>query len=278
MSTYSVYFADRQVPMSSTTFTRIAKQAPFHDEGYGFDVFGLHPPYLAQTVDAARWLYERYFRVDSVGIAHLPQRGPTILVANHAGLLPVDGAMLCLDVLRRTEPPRIPRAIADHFIPRLPLVSTLFARLGVVSGVRPNVRRLLERGELLALWPEGVTGPAKRFRDRYRIQGWRVGFAELAIRHRATIVPVAIVGAEESWPVLAKLAVHAFGAPYVPIPMSPVPLPVHYHIRYGDPMTPSCDSAGADDPDTVGLFASDVRVALERLIEDARNARRGVFR
>lgn len=268
--------------MTSETFARIVREAPFHDEGYGFDVFGLHPPSLARVVAAGRFLYERYFRVDSVGAEQIPARGPVILVANHAGVLPVDGAMLCLDVLRRTDPPRIPRAVADHFVPRLPLVSTVFSRLGVVSGTRANVRLLLERGELIAIFPEGVTGPAKPYRDRYRIQSWRVGFAELAIRHGAAVVPVAIVGSEESWPVLVKLtAFRAFGAPYLPIPASPVPLPARYHLRYGAPIRFAAAPAEAADPAVVAAAAAATRAALERLLaetRDARDARGGVFR
>lgn len=265
--------------MGSTTFTRIVGEAPFHDAGHGFDVFGLHPPSLARAVALSRPIYESYFRVDSAGVEQLPASGPAILVANHAGFLPVDSAMLCLDVLRRTDPPRIPRAVADYFVPRLPLVSTLFARLGVVSGTRANVHRLLGRGELVAIWPEGVTGPAKPFRDRYRIQGWRVGFAELAIRYGAPVVPVAIVGAEESWPVLAKLrGLRAFGAPYLPIPASPVPLPAHYHLRYGAPLRLGRAPADASDPGIVAAAAREVRGALEQLIAEVRQARRGVFR
>jgi len=261
--------------MATATFTRIVKQAPFYDEGHGFDVFGLHPPYLARAVEAGRLIYERYFRVDSTGIEHIPAAGPTIVVANHAGVLPVDAAMLCLDVLLNSDPPRIPRAVGEHFIPRLPLVNTLFARLGVVSGTRPNVRRLVERGELLALWPEGVSGPAKRFRDRYQLQTWHVGFAELALRHQATIVPAAIIGAEESWPLLAKLGIHVFGSPYVPIPMSPLPLPARYHIRYGEPIV--IPAGDPDDPACVRAAASRVRVAVEQLIQDGLAERKGVF-
>jgi 1-acyl-sn-glycerol-3-phosphate acyltransferase len=265
--------------MASTSFERIAKHAPFFDEGYGFDVFGLQPAYLARAVEAARPIYERYFRVESIGATHIPARGPTILVANHAGALPVDAALLCLDVLRQSDPPRIPRAVADHFVPRLPLVSTLFARLGVVSGTRANVNRLLERGELVAIWPEGVAGTGKAFRDRYAIQTWRVGFAELALRYGAAVVPVAIVGAEESWPILGKLpGVHAFGAPYLPIPASPIPLPVRYHLRYGAPIQVHRDPDRANDPDAVAGVASLVRITLEALIADALAARRGVFR
>jgi 1-acyl-sn-glycerol-3-phosphate acyltransferase len=265
--------------MASTTFTRIAADAPFHDAGHGYDEFGLHPPALASAVDASRMIYESYFRVDSAGISNVPACGPTILVANHGGMLPIDGALLCLDVLRRTQPPRIPRAVSDHFVPRLPLVSTMFARLGVVSGTRTNVSHLLARGELLAIWPEGISGPAKRFRDRYRIQAWRVGFAELAIRHGAVVVPVAIIGAEESWPLLGKLrALRAFGAPYVPIPATPIPLPTHVRLRYGTPIDFGRDPADADDPDIVAAAAYATRDALEHLIADALDARRGVFR
>jgi 1-acyl-sn-glycerol-3-phosphate acyltransferase len=265
--------------MTSTTFNRIVKQAPFHDAGHGYDEFGLHPPSLATAVEASRLLYESYFRVDSVGASYIPASGPAILIANHAGVLPVDAAILCLDVLRQTVPPRIPRAVSDHFVPRLPLVSTLFARLGAVSGTRTNVRHLLERGELVAIWPEGVTGPAKPFKERYRLQAWRVGFAELAIRYRAVVVPVAIIGAEESWPMLGKLRwLRAFGAPYLPIPATPLPLPAHVHLRYGPPIDFGRDPAEASDPDIVASAAGTAREALEQLIRQALHERKGVFR
>ena len=267
--------------MNAATFQRIARQAPFSDAGHGFDAFGLHPPALARIVSLTAPLYERYFRVDSDGISRSPARGPAILVANHAGVLPIDAAMLCLDVLRRTDPPRIPRPIADHFVPSVPIVATVFARWGVVSGTRANTRHLLEHDELLAIWPEGVSGPAKRFRDRYRLQRWSVGFAEHAIRHRAPVIPVAILGPEESWPLAAKLrGVHALGAPDWPIPVVPGPLPAHYRIQYGPAMSFDRDhvAADADDPEIVAAVAERVRKALQQLLDDARDARRGLFR
>lgn len=262
------------------SYARVAIEAAFHDEGYGYDIFGLHPPTLEWMLELCAPVYDRYFRVASDGIEHIPASGPAILVANHGGVLPVDAAMLCFDVLRKLDPPRIPRAVADHFVPRLPLVSTLFARCGVVSGTHGNVAHLLDRGELIAIWPEGVTGPAKRFRDRYQIQAWRVGFAELAIRHRAPVVPVAIVGAEESWPLATKLGVHWFGTPYLPVPAWPLPLPAHYHIQYGPPiyLDRGHGARDADDPAIVAAAAARVRTALERQIEDLRMVRRGVFR
>ena len=253
--------------------------APFHDEGYGYDVFGLHPPTLERVLAAGAPIYDHYFRVESHGIEHVPADGPVILVANHGGVLPVDAAMLWFDVLRKLAPSRFPRAVADHFVPRLPIISTLFARCGSVSGTRSNVACLLERGELVAIWPEGVSGPAKRFRDRYRIQAWSVGFAELAIRYHAPVVPVAIVGAEESWPVGVKLGVRWFGAPYVPLPAWPLPLPAHFHIAYGAPIELHRDhvAADADDPAIVSAAAARVREVVEIQLDDLRTARRGVF-
>ncbi|MBL0215271.1 MAG: acyltransferase family protein [Myxococcales bacterium] len=250
----------------------------FHDEGYGFDAFGLHPPSLEWAISFGAPLYERYFRVDSRGAERIPADGPAILVANHGGALPIDAAMLCLDVLRRT--PRIPRAIADHFVPRLPLVSTLFARIGMVSGTSVNVRRLLERGELITVFPEGVSGPAKPFGLRYELQHWSVGFAEHAIRHRAPIIPVAIVGAEESWPVIARIrALRMFGAPYLPIPASPLPLPARFLIRYGEPIHADRghEAVDAEEPELVARTAELARAAVARLLAETLDERRGVF-
>ena len=267
-------------PRSRSSLAGIAPAAPFHDEGYGYDVFGLHPPTLERMLAFGAPIYDRYFRVESEGIEHVPTRGAAILVANHGGMLPVDAAMLCFDVLRRLAPSRIPRPITDRFVPRLPVVGTLLARCGAVSGTRRNATHLLERGELLAIWPEGVSGPAKRFRDRYRIQSWHPGFAELAIRHRAPIIPVAVLGAEESWPLLAKLDLHWFGAPYLPVGVWPAPLPAHYRIRYGEPIELARDHAAdaAGSPAVVSAAAARVRSILEQQIEDLRMIRRGVFR
>ena len=257
---------------------RLVRQAPFHDAGHGYDVFGLHPPTLASAVALAAPIYERYFRVESRGVEQIPATGAAILVANHGGALPVDAAMLCLDVLRRTAPPRIPRPVTDHFVPRLPFVSTLLARLGAVTGTRTNVRTLIERGELIVIWPEGVSGPAKPYRDRYKIQRWTNGFADLALQYRVPVIPVAIVGAEESWPVLARLRrPRMFGAPYLPITAVPVPLPSHYHLHYGAPITLDRCRAHAGDPAAVASASAVVRVALEGLLDETLRSRRGVF-
>ncbi|MBZ0236310.1 MAG: acyltransferase family protein [Deltaproteobacteria bacterium] len=247
----------------------------FHDAGHGFDVFGLDPRTVRRVAALCRPIHRRYFRVRSHGALHLPRRGPAILVANHAGALPVDGAVLWLDVLEHTG--RVLRPVADLFVAGFPLVNTIFARLGVVSGTRANVRRLLDDGELIGIFPEGVSGVAKPFRERYHLQRWHVGHAELAIRHRVPIVPVAIIGAEESWPIALRIpGIRVFGAPYLPIPLSPVPLPVPYHLHYGAPidLAADYDAAAADDPTAAREAAGRVHDALEDLMYAGLRARR----
>jgi len=248
----------------------------FHDEGHGFDVFGLHLPTLQRTLAVCGRLCDRYFRTQSFGVDDIPREGAAILVANHGGALPLDAALLCFDVDRATG--RILRPIADRFIPSLPLISTWFARTGAVVGTQANVGRLLERGELIAIWPEGADGIAKPLRDRYQVKSWRVGHAELALRYRVPIVPVAILGAEESWPVLGRIhPLRRFGVPFVPVPLLPLPLPLRHHIYYGPPITLHDDRAAdaADDPVIVAHAATRVRLALCDLLRDARQARAG---
>jgi len=250
----------------------------FHDEGHGFDVFGLHPPTLRRTIARGGWLCDRYFRTRSYGAAEIPRSGPAILVANHGGALPIDAALLCLDAVRATG--RIVRPIADRFMPGLPMISTWFARLGAVVGTHANVGRLLERGELIAIWPEGAAGIAKPVRERYQMKEWRVGHAELALRYRAPIVPVAILGSEEAWPVLGRITgARRFGVPFLPVPLTPLPLPLRHHIYYGAPIALH-DGLGpdaADDPGVVAQAATRVRLALAGLLRDARLARAGRF-
>ena len=243
----------------------------FHDAGHGWDVFGLHPPTLARALALAAPIYEKWFRVTAHGIEHVPAIGPAIVAANHSGALPIDGAMLCVDIVRRTG--RIPRVVADRFVPLLPVIGTLFARLGVVVGTRANVRALLARGELVVIFPEGSAGIGKPFRDRYHLQGWRVGHAELAVRYRAPVVPVAVVGAEEAWPVVARLRrLHPFGAPFLPIPLVPLPLPVRIDLHYGAPIDLAAELPGVDpdDPDAIDRASRLVRHAVEDRIAAGR--------
>jgi 1-acyl-sn-glycerol-3-phosphate acyltransferase len=254
------------------------RSIPFRDAGHGYDLFGYEPLTAAASLVLLEQLYRNWFRVRSYGVEHIPVRGPALLVANHSGTLPFDGLMLWTDVVLQRL--RLPRPVADHFVPTLPYVGTLFARGGVVGGTAGNLRVLLEAGELLMIFPEGVPGIIKPFRERYQLREFRVGHAELAIRHQAPVVPVGIVGAEEQLPQLARLPIHTFDIPYLPLPLTPFPLPVRYHLHYGEPLLlhEGLRPEDADDPEVVHRAAERVRQAVQALVARGLRLRKGVFR
>lgn len=248
--------------------------------GDGYDCFGANVEGSEIGLAASRLFYELYFRVDSQGAEHVPPEGPVVIAANHGGMLPFDAAMLHVDVTRRTDPPRMPRTVADRFVPKLPFVGTFFARGGVISGSRRNVEHVLETGQVLVVFPEGTVGIGKPFSERYRLQEWRPGHAELAMRYRAPVIPTAIVGPDDQWPQLARLdSVKLFGAPYLPIPATPLPLPVRYHIRYGEPLAlHERFDDDLRDPEVISAAAALVKARVQSLIDRTVAERRGVFR
>ncbi len=267
--------ASRVVPRSELEHVRAI---PFTDAGHGYDVFGLQPDHVALGLAITWPFYRWYFRVTSHGSEHVPRRGAAILAANHSGMLPLDAMMLWTDVLVRVG--RVARPAADFFVQALPWIGTLFQRAGMVPGVKGNLNALLARGELAEIFPEGVTGIAKTFHQAYQLQTWRPGHAERAIRHRSPVVPVAIVGAEESWRQLTKLPRlgQLFGLPHIPIPLTPLPLPVRYHIYYGKPLFlhEGRRPRDADDPEVVQAASTRVRGVVEELITQGLQERKGM--
>ncbi|MFZ5482355.1 MAG: lysophospholipid acyltransferase family protein [Myxococcota bacterium] len=266
------------VSLPQEEMQRLSRLA-YANAGHGYDAFGLHPDVVAFGEAVVAPLYDKYFRVVSRGHEHIPHTGPAVLAGNHSGALPVDGMMVWLDVLRHTEPPRVARAVADHFVPMIPFIGTLFARGGMVGGSRGNARALLEAGELLMIFPEGVPGIAKHFRDRYRLQEWRVGHVELAIRHRAPVVPFGVVGAEEQMPQIGRIPISVLGMPFIPVTLTPIPLPVRYHVLYGEPIPVHEDyrPEHADDPAAVREAAARVKAAVQGLLEKGLAERTGIF-
>ena len=255
---------------------QILREVQMPDAGHGYDAFGLHRDYVALGMAIAMPLYGRYFRCISYGAENIPKTGPGVLAGNHSGTIPTDGMMLWVDVVRHAK--RVPRPIADHFVPTLPVLGTFFSRGGMVGGSRGNARALLEAGQLLMIFPEGTPGIGKNFDQRYQLQNWRVGHTELAIRHSAPVVPVAFIGPEEQMPQVGRLdrLGKLVGLPYVPIPATPLPMPVRYHIHYGKPIQfDDMKPADADDPDKLEEAAGRVREAVDGLIRKGLKKRKG---
>jgi len=249
-------------------------------EGEGpYDRFGFSPEAARLALPWFHALYRFYFRVESQGHEHLPERGAAVLASNHAGLLPFDGAMSIVDVLLHTDPPRLPRAIVDRWAGELPFVNVFYARVGQVIGTRENFADLLDDEQLVLVFPEGIEGIRKTVTQRYRLQHFRVGFIEQALRARAPIVPMAVIGSDDQTPILYDLKpiARALGLPVAPItptfpwlgPLGLLPYPVRYRIVYGEPLTfhERFGPEGADDARLVKYLARQVRRAVQQLID-----------
>jgi 1-acyl-sn-glycerol-3-phosphate acyltransferase len=244
--------------------------------------FALSPQTLRAAIPPFLALYRSWFRVESRGHENLPADGPAILVANHAGLLPFDGAMTTLDVLLRSEPPRVPRALFDRFAARLGPVRRFFEGVGAVLASRQNFAALLRAGHLALVFPEGIAGIVKPVTQRYRLQHFHTGFVRQALQLSVPIVPVAIAGSDDQAPILydVKPLARRLGLPVAPItptfpwlgPLGLLPYPVRYRIVYGEPIDlASRHGAGAVDDDVlVRELAARVRRRVQHLLDRAR--------
>lgn len=249
-------------------------------EGEGpYDRFGFSPEVLRRAFPFFQALYRGWFRVRSEGHAHLPETGPAVLVSNHAGLLPFDAAMTVMDVALHSDPPRLARAIVDRWAGTLPFVNVFYSRVGQVIGTRENFAELLDDGNLVLVYPEGVDGIRKTVAQRYRLQPFRVGFVEQALRSRAPLVPMAVIGSDDQAPVLydVKPLARWLGLPVAPVtptfpwfgPIGLLPYPVRYRIVYGEPLRfhERFGPEGADDARLVRYLANQVRRAVQLLID-----------
>jgi 1-acyl-sn-glycerol-3-phosphate acyltransferase len=222
------------------------------------DEWGFDEEYVELVYPLFEFMYERWWRVKTTGVGHVPGHGPAMLVANHAGVLPWDATMMSVAILKEHPIPRYPRFMVLDWAFRLPYVSAFMRRVGGVVASPFNAMRLLEQGHLVMVFPEGSKGAGKPFSERYRLQRFgRGGFVEIALRASAPIIPVAVVGSEEIYPKVAdsRLLARLIGAPYFPItplfpalgPLGAVPLPSRWRIEFGQPIDLS--AYGPEDAD-----------------------------
>ncbi len=258
---------------------------------YTLDPFGMDRDLVEVARPFLNFMYRSWWRTTSEGLEHVPAEGRALLVGNHSGVLPWDGAMITVAVAEDhpAQNQRLVRSLYLHWFSTLPFVAPALAALGNVPGIPENAVRLLERDELVCVFPEGVKGVGKLFKDRYQLARFgRGGFVQAAIRARAPIVPVAVVGAEEIYPMLANAepVARLFGMPFFPItpffpwlgPLGVIPLPTRWSITFCEPLaTDRYDPAEADNPLTVLGLSELVRSRIQATIDAKLAERRSLF-
>ena len=250
-------------------------EGDFPEDEWGFD-----EGFAEAVYPLLELMYERWWRVKAVGVPNVPGHGRALLVANHAGVLPWDAAMIATAILREHPLPRFARFLVLHWAFELPWLSVAVRKLGGAVASPFNAIRLLEEEHLVTVFPEGERGIGKSWSERYRLQRFgRGGFVEIALRTGAPIVPVAVVGSEEIYPKLADIRplARVMGTPYFPItPTFPalgalgaVPLPSRWRIEFGEPInTASYGPEAAEDRRLVLELSEQVRETVQqRLLE-----------
>jgi 1-acyl-sn-glycerol-3-phosphate acyltransferase len=258
-------------------------------DGPGLDDFGFDPGYTESFLPLFRWIYHRYWRVETSGAEHVPSQGRALLVANHAGVLPWDGAMIKTALFEEHPRPRHARALVASEFFEMPGLSWFLRRTGQAAGHPDDADRLLQRDELVLVFPEGVKGTGKGWSNRYRLGRFgRAGYVQTAIRAGAPIIPVSVVGSEEIYPMLADLGPLAdlLRLPYFPVtptfpllgPLGLVPLPSKWRIQFHRPIrTDLCAPADASDQRLVMTLNDTVRDTIQQGLLENLKLRKGVF-
>jgi 1-acyl-sn-glycerol-3-phosphate acyltransferase len=247
---------------------------------YEVDEFGFDPELTEQVFQPLlRLLYKDWFRTEVLDVKNLPTEGGALVVANHSGVVALDALMLSVACHDEHPSHRNLRLLGADLVFRMPVLSELARKSGATLACTPDVERLLTTGELVGVFPEGFKGVGKRYSERYKLQRFgRGGFVSAALRTGKPIIPVAIVGAEEIYPMvgdikpLARLA----GMPYFPVtptfpwlgPLGLVPLPSKWLIQFGDPIDTEPWADQADDPAVVFNLADQVRETIQNMLYD----------
>ncbi|HZB34143.1 MAG TPA: lysophospholipid acyltransferase family protein [Streptosporangiaceae bacterium] len=255
---------------------------------YEVDEFGFDPEFAETFLfPLARTLYRHWFRVEMAGLEHLPDKGAALIVANHSGTLPIDAVMLQTGIHDHAD--RILRLLGADLVYQVPFLGHLSRKSGHTLAHPADTARLLAKGELVGVFPEGFKGVGKPFRERYHLQRFgRGGFVASALRGQVPIIPCAIVGAEEIYPKIADLRPLArlLGFPYFPItptfpwlgPLGLVPLPSKWIIQFGEPVPMSdYEPDAADDALTVFNLTDQIRETIQHMLYDVLLRRGSAF-
>ena len=241
----------------------------------GYDPWGFNNDAVKYGFTLTRQIYEKYFRVEASGVEKVPAEGPVLLIANHSGQLPLDGLLTGYALASRPDRPRIPRAMIERFFPTVPWLGNLLNDVGAVLGDPINCAKMLENDEAVIVFPEGVRGSGKLYRDRYQLQRFGNGFMHLAMKYNTPIVPVGVVGCEETIPAIANIKplAKALGVPYVPVAL-PVIFPVKVRLNFGEPMY--FDNSEIPEEQVTERVEA-VKTEIRKLIDKGLSEREGLF-
>lgn len=252
------------------------------------DEFGFKLETFARWERYFRFLFEEYFKVKVQGIENIPSEGPVLLVGNHSGLLPIDGALLTIAMCNAHPAPRRVRYLATDWFFSVPGLKEWSMGTGQVRATKENAMKLLANDEIVGIYPEGIRGVGKTFRERYRLHDFHPGFVQLAIATQTPLIPIATVGGDEIFPnfvnirSLSRLLKMPFFPvtltfPWLPFPMPFVPLPVRWLIKVHKPIKLDYPPEKANDRKLVLKITREIQYQIQRDLNELLRERKSVF-
>lgn len=250
-----------------------------------FDDWGLDPDYIRAWGAWFWFLRSVYWRIDHEGLDNIPAAGRALFVSNHRGFMPLDAVMHLSLILKHRG--RIPRFLIIHTLLRRPFLGNFLTKLGGVIASQENAARLFAAENLVGLFPEGIRGTFSPYKRAYQLRDFsKSGFARMAIENQAPVIPAAVVGHAEIFPILGRIdwsyVTREWGWPYLPIapmfPLAPVPLPSKWHVR----VLPPVPLQGLRPPDAendglVKEFSRHIQHLLQQNIDDMVARRKHIF-
>ncbi|MCB0918906.1 MAG: acyltransferase family protein [Actinobacteria bacterium] len=257
---------------------------------YEIDDFGFDPELTDKVLmEPFRPLYEKWFRVETRGLENVPDTGGALVVANHSGTVAIDSVMTQVALLDHHPARRHLRMLGADLVFQTPFVGEYARKSGSTLASSSDAQALLTGGELVGVWPEGFKGVGKPYSERYKLQRFgRGGFVAAALHARVPIIPTAIVGAEEIYPMLgdARTLARLLGLPYFPLtptfpwlgPLGMIPLPSKWIIMFGEPIhTEDFPEGSEEDPMLVFNLTDQVRETIQQQLYRVLVQRRSIF-
>lgn len=252
------------------------------------DPFGLSIETYAWSFPIFRFLLEDYFPVTYHGLENIPADGRALIIGNHSGLIPLDGALLTCGLINYHPDARCVRFLATDWFFNLPGLAAWMRETGQVRATLENAQALLDAGELVGIYPEGIRGVGKTFRERYRLHDFHPGFVQLAIESQTPIIPIATIGGDEILPNLANVKglKQYFGMPFFPLtpafpwlpfPTPFVPLPVKWLMRIHKPIDLGYPPEKAKDRKLIRKIAQEIQYTIQKDLNEMLRERKSLF-